>query len=86
MAGDVGGYFGGRDTKSVQIDVLNVNNAPVLDPIGDRSIERGTQAGINVSGDDPDGGDRYDPYVPDLSGGLEGPFNCALVAGPPSPA
>ena len=47
--------FGGRDTKSVRIDVLNVNNAPVLDPIGDRSIERGTQAGINVSGDDPDG-------------------------------
>ncbi len=47
--------FGGRDTKSVQIDVLNVNNAPVLDPIGDRSIERGTQAGINVTGDDPDG-------------------------------
>jgi len=47
--------FGGRDTKSVRIDVLNVNNAPVLDPIGDRSIERGTQAGINVSGSDPDG-------------------------------
>jgi PKD repeat protein len=47
--------FGGRDTKSVRIDVLNVNNAPVLDPIGDRSIERGSQAGINVSGDDPDG-------------------------------
>jgi hypothetical protein len=28
-------------------------------------------------GDDPSGGDRYDPYVPDVSGGLEGPFNCA---------
>jgi len=47
--------FGGLNTKSVRIDVLNVNNAPVLNPIGDRSIERGTQAGINVSGDDPDG-------------------------------
>ena len=47
--------FGGVDRKSVQISVLNVNNAPVLDPIGDRRIERGTSAGINVTASDPDG-------------------------------
>ena len=47
--------FGGLDTKSVRIEVLNVNNAPVLDPIGDRSVERGTSMAISVTGDDPDG-------------------------------
>ncbi len=47
--------FGGLDTRSVSIDVLNVNNAPVLDPIGDRSVERGGMLSIWVSGSDPDG-------------------------------
>lgn len=47
--------FGGVDTRSVSIDVLNVNNAPVLDPIGDRSVERGGFLSVWVSGSDPDG-------------------------------
>jgi hypothetical protein len=47
--------FGGRDTKAVPIDVLNTNNAPVLDPIGDRSVERGGMLNVWISGYDPDG-------------------------------
>ncbi len=47
--------FGGTDSKSVQIDVQNVNTAPVLDPIGDRSVERGSMASLWISGYDPDG-------------------------------
>lgn len=47
--------FGGMDTKSVSIQVLDVNNAPVLDPIGDRSVERGGFLSIMISGSDPDG-------------------------------
>ena len=47
--------FGGVDAKAVSITVTNVNQAPVLDPIGDRSVERGTSLSIFVTGADPDG-------------------------------
>jgi hypothetical protein len=47
--------FGGVDSKGVSITVTNVNQAPVLDPIGDRSVERGSSMGIYISGMDPDG-------------------------------
>ena len=47
--------FGGIDSKSVTITVRNVNQAPVLDPIGDRQVERGSMMSIFVSGSDPDG-------------------------------
>jgi hypothetical protein len=47
--------FGGVDSKGVPITVNNVNQAPVLDPIGDRSVERGTNMSIFLSGADPDG-------------------------------
>ena len=47
--------FGGVDSKSVSIDVLNANAAPVLDPIGDRSVERGGMLSLWISGYDPDG-------------------------------
>ena len=47
--------FGGVDAKGVSITVNNVNQAPVLDPIGDRSVERGSTMSIYISGSDPDG-------------------------------
>lgn len=47
--------FGGVDTRSVPIDVVNVNNPPVLDPIGDKTVERGGFLAVWVSGSDPDG-------------------------------
>jgi len=47
--------FGGVDSKGVPITVNNVNQAPVLDPIGDRQVERGTSMSIFLSGSDPDG-------------------------------
>src|SRR5467141_1150893 len=47
--------FGGVDSKGVPITVNNVNQAPVLDPIGDRSVERGSTMSIFISGSDPDG-------------------------------
>jgi hypothetical protein len=46
--------FGGVVSKGVPITVRNVNQAPVLDPIGDRSVERGSTMNIFVSGSDPD--------------------------------
>jgi len=47
--------FGGVDSKGVPITVRNVNQAPVLDPIGDRQIERGSMMFVSVGGTDPDG-------------------------------
>ncbi len=47
--------FGGADAKGVPITVSNVNQAPVLDPIGDRQVERGSSMNIFVTGFDPDG-------------------------------
>ena len=47
--------FGGADAKGVAIYVVNVNQAPVLDPIGDRLVERGTSMNIFITGFDPDG-------------------------------
>lgn len=46
--------FGGVVSKGVAITVRNVNQAPVLDPIGDRSVERGSTMNLFVSGSDPD--------------------------------
>ncbi len=47
--------FGGTDSKNVGITVNNVNQAPVLDPIGDHQVERGTSSSVFVTGSDPDG-------------------------------
>jgi hypothetical protein len=47
--------FGGTDTKSVAISVVVANNAPVLFAIGDRTVERGTQLIVSLTGYDPDG-------------------------------
>ena len=49
------GFFNGTDTKSVAISVVEANNAPVLSAIGDRTVERGTQLIISLTGYDPDG-------------------------------
>jgi hypothetical protein len=46
--------FGGVDAEGVPITVANVNQAPVLDPIGDRFVERGTSMNIFLTGYDPD--------------------------------
>ena len=48
--------FGGTDQETVAIDVVAGNNAPVVMPIGDRTVERGTQLVVSLSGWDPDGG------------------------------
>jgi PKD repeat protein len=47
--------FGGTDMKSVAISVTVANNAPVLFAIGDRTVERGTQLIVSLTGYDPDG-------------------------------
>lgn len=47
--------FGGIDNKSVSITVMNVNSAPVLSPIGDRTVERGTVLYVSLSGWDAEG-------------------------------
>ena len=46
--------FGGVDAKGVSITVLNVNQAPLLDPIGDQLVERGSSMSIFITGSDPD--------------------------------
>ncbi|HEX5032070.1 MAG TPA: Ig-like domain-containing protein [Candidatus Eisenbacteria bacterium] len=47
--------FGGTDTKSVAISVVVGNDAPVLFAIGDRTVERGTQLILSLTGYDPNG-------------------------------
>ncbi|HMI32114.1 MAG TPA: PKD domain-containing protein [Candidatus Limnocylindrales bacterium] len=46
--------FGGVDSKGVSISVRNINQAPVLDPIGDQTVERGSSMSIFIMGSDPD--------------------------------
>lgn len=46
--------FGGIDTKSVSIQVVHVNAAPVLDPIGDKTVERGSTLYATLMGSDAD--------------------------------
>jgi len=47
--------FGGSNTKSVAISVVVGNDAPVLFAIGDRTVERGTQLIVSLTGYDPNG-------------------------------
>ena len=47
--------FGGIDTESVSIEVRSVNAVPVLDPIADRSVERGGFLALLATGSDDDG-------------------------------
>lgn len=47
--------FGGTSSGSVQVEVVNANNPPVLDFIADRSVEQGTTQFVSLSGSDPDG-------------------------------
>ncbi len=46
--------FGGTDNKQVQVEVVNANNPPVLDPIGNRSIAPGSMQFVMITGSDPD--------------------------------
>ena len=46
--------FGGIDTKSVSIQVVHTNTAPVLDPIGDKTVERGSNLYATLMGSDAD--------------------------------
>ena len=43
------------DSEGITITVDNVNRAPVLDPIGDRSVDEGATLGFVVSATDADG-------------------------------
>ena len=47
--------FGGTDTETVSIEVQNANAAPVLNPIADRTVERGGFLAILATGSDDDG-------------------------------
>ena len=46
--------FGGIDTKFVAIQVVHTDTAPVLDPIGDKTIERGSTLYATLMGSDAD--------------------------------
>ena len=46
--------FGGTDNESVQIEVLNANTPPELNPIGNRSIAQGSTQFVMITGSDPD--------------------------------
>lgn len=56
--------FGGTDNKSVQIEVVNANNPPELDPIVDREIDPGSMQFVMISGWDADD----DPLTMTMSG------------------
>lgn len=43
------------DSEDIAITVGNTNRAPVLDPVGDRSVAEGKPLSFTVSGSDPDG-------------------------------
>jgi hypothetical protein len=47
--------FGGTDNETVSIEVLDANTAPVLNPIADRTLERGSTASMLATGFDDDG-------------------------------
>jgi len=44
-----------KDSEDITITVNNVNRAPVLDPIGNKSVNEGQTLSFTVSGSDPDG-------------------------------
>jgi len=46
--------FGGTDNKNVQIEVVNANNPPELNPIGDRTVDPGASQFIMIGGSDAD--------------------------------
>ena len=56
--------FGGTDNESVQIEVVNANNPPELNAIGDRSIDPGAMQFVMITGSDADD----DPLTLGVSG------------------
>lgn len=46
--------FGGTDNESVQIEVVNANTPPELNPIGNRSIDPGAMQFVMITGSDAD--------------------------------
>jgi putative Ig domain-containing protein len=46
---------GGTDSKTINITVTNTNRPPVLNPIGNRTVEAGSTLAFTVSATDPDG-------------------------------
>ena len=51
-------HLSGRtSTARVVITILGVNDAPVLDPVADQTVDEGTQLQFVVTADDPDGTD-----------------------------
>ena len=45
------------DSETIAISVRNVNRAPALDPVGNRTVAEGGFLSFNISGSDPDGDD-----------------------------
>ena len=43
-----------QDSQTVTITVDEVNAAPTLDPIGDKSVEEGSLLTFTATGDDPE--------------------------------
>src|SRR6185369_15731195 len=56
--------FGGTDNESVQIEVVNANNPPEMNAIGDRSIDPGAMQFVMITGSDADD----DPLTLGVSG------------------
>lgn len=46
-----------EDTETVTINVTDVNRPPLLNPIGNRTVEEGTLLTFTANASDPDGGD-----------------------------
>ena len=51
---DISDGNGGTDTATVTVTVISVNDAPVLDPIGNQSVDEGTTLDVNLSASDVD--------------------------------
>ncbi|HIH87024.1 MAG TPA: hypothetical protein HA304_03880, partial [Methanosarcinales archaeon] len=49
---------GGTANETIRIEVINVNRAPVLDPVGDKTINETETVMIDLNAADPDGDSR----------------------------
>ncbi|TLM99625.1 tandem-95 repeat protein, partial [bacterium] len=54
--------------QTVSIAVSNVNRAPVLEPIGNRSVEEGHLLSLTLAGSDPDGTQLAFTFTPSVEG------------------
>ena len=82
--------FGGMDQESVTITVNDLNLPPVLNAIGDKSVERGTMLNVFLSASDPEDGSLTFstlnlPSYGSLTDFGNGTANLAFTPGPQTP-